>query len=68
MEMIKCHLSRLMGERRLHIGEVAEKAGLSPKTVSSIYHERAKGIDYETLDKLCRTLGVQVEDLLEFIP
>ncbi len=65
--MIKGHLSRLMGEKRLTIKEVHEETGLSRNTISSIYNEKAKMIDLDTLEKLCAFLNCQVGDLLEYI-
>lgn len=63
--MIKCHLSRIMGEKRITIKEVHEKTGLSRNTISAIYNEKAKMIDLDTLEKLCRFLNCQIGDLLE---
>jgi putative transcriptional regulator len=63
--MIKCNLSRIMGEKRITIKEVHEKTGLSRNTISAIYNEKAKMIDLDTLEKLCRFLNCQVGDLLE---
>ncbi len=66
--MVKCHLSSLMGTQRLKISELVIIAGLTPKTVWSIYHEKAKRIDFATLGKLCAALDCQPGDLLEYIP
>lgn len=66
--IIKCNLSRLLGERKLKMTEIAEKAGIAKNTVMALYHERAKGITWEVLAKLCAALNCQPGDLLEFIP
>lgn len=66
--MIKCHLSRLMGERKMKIIDVARQAGLHRNTVTLLYDETATRIDIETIDQLCRLFGCSVGDLLEFIP
>jgi putative transcriptional regulator len=63
---IKCHLSRIMGEQKINMASLAEKAGVSKNTVRSLYHEDAKGITWEVLAKLCEALGCQPGDLLEF--
>jgi putative transcriptional regulator len=65
--MIKCHLSKILGEKRLTIKEVHEKTGLSRNTISSLYNEKAKMIDLDTLEKLCVFLGCNVCDLLQYI-
>ena len=64
---IKCHLSALMGKHRLTIQDVHEKTGLSRSTVSYIYHEKARRIDYDTLIKLCRLFSCNVQDIIEYI-
>jgi DNA-binding Xre family transcriptional regulator len=61
-------LSRLMGERRLSIQDVARASGLSYKTVFDLYHARTTRYDQETLNRLCRALGVAVGEILEYVP
>ncbi|MGB0921365.1 MAG: helix-turn-helix domain-containing protein [Alphaproteobacteria bacterium] len=63
--MIKCHLSRLMGEKKLNIMDVARETGLNRNTVSLLYKETAKRVDFETIDKLCELFDCEVSDLLE---
>ena len=46
--MIKCHLSRLMGERKLKISDVARDTGLHRNTITLLYQETATRIDLET--------------------
>lgn len=66
--MIKCHLSRLMGERKMKIVDVARETGLHRNTVTLLYDETAARIDLESIDKLCTLFECKVGDLLEFIP
>ena len=65
--MIKCHLSRLMGERKLKISDVARDTGLHRNTITLLYQETANRIDIEALDILCKYFGVTVADLFEYI-
>ena len=65
---IRNHLSRVMGERRLKIQDVADRSGLAYTTVFALYHDKVRRVDLATLDALCRALGVQVGDLLEYVP
>ena len=65
--MVRVVLSRILGDRRIKMLDLAAKAGLSYKTVFMLYHERAKGVTFEVLDKLCRALGCKPGDLLEYI-
>ncbi len=64
--MIKCHLSRLMGERKVKIADVAKEIGVHRNTITLLYYEKAKRIDFEILDKLCKYFDCSVSDLLEF--
>ncbi len=65
---IKVHLSRILGEKRINISELSKLAGISRNTATALYHEDAKGITWEVLEKLCNALNCQPGDLLEYIP
>ena len=64
--MIRCHLSRLMGENKMKIIDVARKTGLHRNTVTLLYNETAQRVDFETIDRLCRLFNCEVGDLFEF--
>lgn len=64
--MIRCHLARLMGERKMKISDVLRETGLRRNTVTLMYKETAQKIDIEALDKLCRLFECGVADMLEF--
>lgn len=66
--MIKCHLSRLMGERKLKISDVARDTGLHRNTITLLYQETATRVDLEAIDKLCQYFAVTVSELLEYVP
>jgi len=63
--VIKCHLSRLMGERKLKISEVARDTGLHRNTVTLLYQETATRVDLEAIEALCKYFDVKVGDLFE---
>lgn len=63
--MIRCHLARLMGEKKLKIADVARETGLNRNTVTLLYKETAQKIDLDTIDKLCDLFECEVGDLLE---
>lgn len=65
--MIKCHLSRLMGERKLKVSDVARDTGLHRNTITLLYQETSARIDVDALDKLCKYFGVGVADLFEYV-
>ncbi|KKO54529.1 helix-turn-helix domain-containing protein [Paenibacillus sp. DMB20] len=64
---IKVHLSRIMGEKRIKISELASMTGLHRNGLTKLYNEDTDGIKFDTLEKLCRALGCSVEDLIEYI-
>jgi len=64
--MVRCHLSRLMGERKIKIIDVARETGISRNHLSALYYENAKRIDLDTIDALCQYFHCEVGNLLEF--
>lgn len=66
--MLTNRLSRLMGERRVTVQEVARATGMSRTTLHDLYHDRSKRIDFATLDKLCNYFGVDTQQILEWQP
>jgi len=68
MPSVKCNLSTLMGAKRLKITDLHQKTGMARDTISSLYNEKAKGITFDVLTKLCTALDCQTGDLLEYIP
>jgi len=65
--MIRCHLSRLMGERKMNIADVARETGLHRNTVTLLYKETATRVDLDAIDRLCQLFKCSVEDLFEYI-
>ena len=65
--MIKCHLSRLMGERKMKVIDVARETGLHRNTITLLYNETAARVDIEAMDKLCALFNVSVGELFERI-
>jgi putative transcriptional regulator len=59
-------LSRLMGERRMTIQDVADGTGLSRRTLHDIYHAKSTRIDLDTLNRLCAFFDVTAADIFEW--
>jgi len=66
--MIRCHLARLMGERKMRISDVMRETDLSRTTVTLLYKETALKVDLEALDKLCDLFNCEIQDLLQKSP
>jgi len=67
MKKVKCNLSRILGEKKMKMSELSKQSGVSKTTVLNLYHENAKGITFEVLEKIGATLDCEISDLLEFI-
>lgn len=63
--MIRCHLSRLMGEKKLKVIDVARETNLNRSTVSALYYEKASRVELDVVEKICRFFNCQVADLFE---
>lgn len=63
--MIKCNLSRIMGEKKLKISEISRDTGINRGTLTRLYQETAERIDLDVLDQLCNYLDCTVGDLFE---
>lgn len=63
--MIKCHLSSMMGERKLKVSDVARATGIHRNMITLLYYERAKRIDLDVVEKLCRFFNCSIGELLE---
>lgn len=60
-----CNLSTLMGKAKYSIQDVHIKTGLSRSTISMLYHDKAKRIDYDTIELLCELFECEIGELLE---
>ncbi|MDP9383183.1 MAG: helix-turn-helix transcriptional regulator [Chloroflexota bacterium] len=66
--MIKNNLSTILGARRMSVAQLSRGANIRYATAHSFYEGKTTRFDAEVLDRLCRFLGVQVGDLLEYRP
>lgn len=64
--MIRCNLKALMKERRITQMELSTATGISRMTIVALSNGKAKGVRYETLEKLCCYIGCTVGELLEY--
>lgn len=63
--MIRCNLSRILGERRLKISDVSSDTGINRGTLTRLYYDEAERVELVVLDKLCEYLNVELDELLE---
>ena len=65
--MIRCHLARLLGERKLKIADVSRDTGINRGTLTRMYYETAERHDVLVLDVLCHYLRCSISELLEYV-
>lgn len=65
--MVRCHLSRLMGERKMKVVDVARATGLHRNTVTLLYQETATRIEVDAIEKLCELFDCSVGELFEYV-
>jgi len=66
--MIIINLDVMMAKRKMSLGELSEKVGITLANLSVLKNNKAKAIRFTTLDAICRALDCQPADILEFIP
>ncbi len=66
--MVRCHLSRLMGERKIKIADLSRNTGINRGTATRLYYETAERIEIEVINTLCNYFNCHISDLLEYIP
>lgn len=66
--MLKSNLSVLMAERGLKIAKVYEDTGISKTTLMALSENTGKGVQFDTVDKLCNYLGVTPSDFFAYVP
>ncbi|MEL6691242.1 MAG: helix-turn-helix transcriptional regulator [Pseudomonadota bacterium] len=63
---IVVRLDVMMARRKVTGRDLAAQIGLSEQNLSVLKSGRARGVRFETLEKLCAALECQPGDLLEF--
>lgn len=64
--MIFCKLAEIMMQRQIKIADLIRDTGITRPTLASLYNNKGKGINFETLDKLCSYLSVTPGDLFAY--
>ena len=61
------NLDVMMAKRKIGLMELAEKMNITPANLSILKNGKAKAIRFSTLEEICKTLGCQPGDILEFV-
>jgi putative transcriptional regulator len=63
---IVVNLDLVLVKRRMALTELAQRVGITLANLSILKTNKAKAIRFSTLEALCRELGCQPGDLLEY--
>ncbi|MBR6114967.1 MAG: helix-turn-helix transcriptional regulator [Oscillospiraceae bacterium] len=66
--MIIVNLDVVMAQRKIGLGELAERVDITQANLSILKNNRAKAVRFSTLEALCRELKCQPGDILMWIP
>lgn len=66
--MIKTNFAVLIAERGLKIADVYESTGISKTTLMALAENTGKGVQFDTVDKLCNFLDVELKDFFVYVP
>lgn len=66
--MIKTNFAVLMAERGLKIADVYEDTGISKTTLMALAENTGKGVQFDTVDKLCVYLGIELGEFFVYVP
>ncbi|WP_270298067.1 helix-turn-helix domain-containing protein [Eggerthella sinensis] len=64
---IVMRLDRMMADRKISLGELAERVGIADGNLSKIKNGKVSGVRFKTLNAICRELECQVGDLFEYV-
>ncbi len=59
-------LDRVMADRKISLNELSERVGISNVNLSNLKTGKVKAVRFSTLNALCRELGCQPGDILEY--
>lgn len=60
------NLDVMMAKRKISLGDLADRIGITPANLSILKTGKAKAIRFSTLEAICKELGCQPADILEF--
>ena len=66
MGQIIVNLDVEMAKRKISLSELAERVGLTMANLSILKTGKAKAVRFTTLEAICRELGCQPGDILEY--
>lgn len=63
---IHVNLEKIMIQKKMPCSVLSEKSGLSISAISALKMKRAKLVRFTTLEAICKALGCQPGDIMEY--
>ena len=60
------NLDVMMAKRKITLGDLDDRIGITPANLSILKTGKAKAIRFSTLEAICKELDCQPADILEF--
>ena len=65
---IRINLDVMLAKRKMRLGELSERVGVSATNLSILKTGKAKAVRFTTLEAICAALDCQPGDILEYVP
>ena len=65
---IKVNLDLLLVQRKMSLTQLAEEVGITLSNMSLLKTGKVRGIRFNTLDAICKTLECKPGDILDYEP
>lgn len=65
---IVVNLDVMLAKRKMRLTQLSEEVGISLTNLSLLKTGKARGVRFNTLEAICRTLDCQPGDILEYKP
>lgn len=64
---IRVNLDRVLQEQNMTLSQLSERVGITLANLSILKTGKARAVRFSTLDAICRELGCQPGDVLEWV-
>ena len=65
---IVVNLDVMMAKRKMSLGELAQRVDITMANLSILKNNKARAVQFSTLEAICKALDCQPGDILEYVP
>lgn len=66
--MIRVRIAEILAKKGKSQYWLAKQTGLSQPTISKLFKEETSGIDFATLERMCKVLQCETGDVISYVP